>query len=55
MDHYVNGGLIATVLCFGSVLLFFFHRFAFAAGLSAVTVVALLAYRFLVMPPWRGD
>lgn len=42
---YVGGVLIAACLCWASVTLYFFRRYAFAAWLALTTVIILLAYK----------
>lgn len=48
-EPYVTGALIAAVLAWVSVTLFFFRRFRAATAVSAATVAVLLLYRFVVM------
>lgn len=48
-EAYVVGGLIAAVLCWASVTLYFLRRHRAAALTSAATVLVLLVYRFAVM------
>jgi hypothetical protein len=42
---YVVGGLIAAVMCWTAVTLYFFRRFGIAAAVAAATVVVLVAYK----------
>ena len=42
---YVGGALIAGCSCWAGVTLYFFRRYALAAWVTLLTVVALLVYR----------
>lgn len=46
---YVVGGVIAAVLCWIAVTLYFFRRFRIAAAVCAATVVVLLACKLSVI------
>ena len=45
-EPYVAGALIAAVLCWLAVTLFFLRRHTAALATSAATVLVLLAYKF---------
>ena len=49
VEPFVTGAFITACLCWLAVLLFFFRRYTSALVISAATVVALLAYKFLVI------
>ena len=42
---YVGGALIAACLCWASVILYFFRRYALAACAALASVAILLAYK----------
>ncbi|HEX8904891.1 MAG TPA: hypothetical protein VF771_08640 [Longimicrobiaceae bacterium] len=46
---YVTGAIIAAVLCWLAVALYFFRRFRLAAAVSAATVLILLAYKLYAL------
>lgn len=48
-EPYVTGALIAAVLCWLAVTLYFFHRYRAATAVAAATVVILLAYKLIVV------
>lgn len=48
-EPYVVGALIAAVLCFASVGLAFFERYRGSIALAVATVVALLAYKLIII------
>ena len=49
VEPFVEGALIAAVLCAVSVGLYFFGRHRGALAVSALTVAALVAYRAFLM------
>ena len=49
-EPFIHGVLVAAVGTFVATLLYFLRRFALSAAASVVTLIALLLYRFLVMP-----
>ncbi len=48
-EPYVVGALIAAVLCWVAVSLYFLRRYRSSAAVAGATVLVLLVYRFFVM------
>ncbi len=46
---FIAGGLIAAVLCWAAVTLYFFRRFRATVAVAALTVVVLLVYKLAVL------
>jgi hypothetical protein len=48
-EPYVGGGIIAAVLCWIAVTLYFFRRFRASVAVAVLTVVVLLAFKLVVI------
>jgi hypothetical protein len=50
VQPYIAGALVAAVLAWAAVTLFFFARYRAAAAVAVLTVVALVALKLLLHP-----
>jgi len=49
LHEYIVGALMAAMLCFAAVLLYFGARYRTSVGFAVLTIVALVVYKFGVM------